>query len=50
MVHPGKVFYPNKQNAEHYNYLYHHAYKKMYPRLKDIYKDIKLYEEKYVNS
>ena len=48
MVHPGKVFYPNKQNAEHYHYLYHHAYKKMYPRLKDIYKDIKLYEEKYI--
>ena len=46
MVHEGKVFYPNKKNAEHYDYLYKHAYKKMYPRLKDIYRDIKLYEEK----
>ncbi len=46
MVHPGKVFLPNKENAKHYDYLYHHAYKKMYPKLKNVYKDIKLYEEK----
>ena len=47
MVHRGDEFVPIPENAKHYNYLYKYAYKKLYPSLKTIYKDIKLYEEKH---
>lgn len=46
MVHISKTFYPIKENARHYDFLYQNAYKKMYPALKNIYKDIKRFEEK----
>ncbi|MDR0935013.1 MAG: FGGY-family carbohydrate kinase [Erysipelotrichaceae bacterium] len=45
MVHISKTYIPIKNNATHYNYLYKHAYKKMYPALKNVYKDIKKIEE-----
>ena len=45
MVHISKTFYPIKENAEHYEYLYQNGYKKMYPALKNIYRDIKRFEE-----
>ena len=45
MVHISKTFYPIKENAEHYEYLYQKGYKKMYPALKNIYRDIKRFEE-----
>lgn len=41
MVHPGKVFTPNKEISEKYHYLYKHAYLELYPRLKGIYSNIK---------
>ena len=46
MVHISKTFYPIKENAKHYEYLYQHGYKKMYPALKNIYRDIRHFEEK----
>ncbi|MDY0177726.1 MAG: FGGY-family carbohydrate kinase [Bacilli bacterium] len=50
MVHITKTFEPIKKNAEHYEYLYQHAYRKMYPALKNIYKDIKHFEDKMDNE
>lgn len=47
MVHLSKTFYPIKENAEHYEYLYQNGYKKMYPALKNIYRDIKYFSEKH---
>lgn len=49
MVRQGKCFIPNKENAKQYDFLYKHAYKKMYPALKGIYKDIRLNELKKNN-
>lgn len=46
MVHQSTVFLPNQENHEKYDYLFRHAYMKMYPRLKDIYKDIKKFADK----
>lgn len=46
MVRTTDEFIPNKENAEHYEFLYRNAYKKMYPKLKGIYKDIRLNELK----
>ncbi len=41
MVHPSETFTPNEEIHNIYDYLYTHAYEKMYPKLKGIYKDIK---------
>jgi sugar (pentulose or hexulose) kinase len=41
MVHPSETFTPNAEIHNIYDYLYTHAYEKMYPKLKGIYKDIK---------
>jgi sugar (pentulose or hexulose) kinase len=41
MVHYSKIFEPEKENARIYNDLYTKVYKKIYPCLKGIYKDIK---------
>lgn len=41
MVKPGKRFEPNMENHEIYNYLYKNAYRKIYPKMKGVYKDIK---------
>jgi len=41
MVHVKDTFTPNREDAAKYDYLYHNAYRKMYPALKGIYKNIK---------
>lgn len=41
MVRPTDTFTPNAKVHETYDYLFEHAYKKMYPSLKGIYKSIK---------
>lgn len=46
MVHQSVEFVPNPANVEKYKYLYEHAYIKMYPKLKGIYKDIKQFDDK----
>ena len=46
MVRPQPEFIPNKENHEKYNYLFEKAYMKMYPQLKNIYKDIKEFDKK----
>lgn len=43
MVHQSIEFVPNMKNHEKYDYLFYNAYLKMYPGLKNIYKDIKEY-------
>lgn len=43
MVKVTTTFYPNKENAKEYDYLFNHCYKKMYPSLKHIYTSIKRY-------
>ena len=48
MVHQSKEFIPNPENVKKYEYLFNHAYMKMYPRLKGIYKDIKQYDDEYL--
>lgn len=48
MVHESIEFKPNPENVEKYDYLYNHAYIKLYPHLKEIYKDIKEYDDKYL--
>ena len=50
MVHISKTFMPIKKNADHYEYLYQNAYRKMYPALKHIYKNIKQFEENIDNA
>ncbi len=42
MVRPSKIFIPNKETNKIYNRIYQSRYKKIYPRLKAIYKDIRL--------
>lgn len=46
MVRMTRTFIPNKKNREIYDYLYKKGYRKMYPALKDIYKDIKNLENR----
>ena len=48
MSHPSITFYPNKENHKRYNFLYKKVYVKMFPQLKDLYKELKKYERKYV--
>jgi len=51
MVRVRDTFVPNPVNQEKYEYLFKHVYSKMYPKLKDIYADIKVFnraEEKRV--
>jgi Sugar (pentulose and hexulose) kinases len=51
MVRVRDTFVPNKVNQEKYDFLFKHVYSKMYPKLKDIYADIKAFnraEEKRV--
>ena len=47
MVHEKDTFIPNPENVEKYAYLYKRIYKKLYPNLSEIYKDIRAYNEKY---
>lgn len=46
MVHQSKEFKPNPKNVEKYEYLYNKVYVKMYPNLKDLYKNVKLFCDK----
>lgn len=46
MVRLTRTFLPNRKNREVYDFLYKKGYKKIYPRLKDIYKDIKSLENR----
>ena len=48
MSHPSITVYPNKENHKRYNFLYKKVYVKMFPQLKDLYKELKKYERKYV--
>ena len=48
MVHQTVEFKPNPENVMKYEYLYRNAYLKMYPNLKDVYKNIKEYDDKYL--
>ncbi len=43
MVRVGKTFTPNKKLNKIYHDIYKHRYKKIYPRLKSIYKNMKLH-------
>lgn len=43
MVHYQKPFEPNLENTKRYNFLYYHVYKKLYPRLKSLYKTIRVF-------
>ena len=40
------TFYPDEKAQKQYNYLYKKVYVKMFPQLKDIYKDLKKYDKK----
>jgi len=48
MVHQTKTFYPNVMAHQEYNYLFKNVYTKMYPQLKDIYKDINKFSKRCV--
>ena len=53
MVHKTDRFESNEDTHKIYNYLFEHAYKEMYPNLKNIYKDIKKfnsYQEKILRK
>ena len=45
MVHQKEEYLPNMENHKKYDYLFKHAYMKMFPQLKDIYKDIKKFSD-----
>lgn len=47
MSHLTVTFEPNPVAHEKYEYLYKHVYLKMYPKLKNVYKDITSYRKKY---
>lgn len=46
MVHPKEEFVPNAENHKKYDYLFENVYMKIYPQLKNIYKNIKEFEKK----
>lgn len=46
MVRVSKTFVPNQENVKKYDYLFNHAYMKLYPQMKNIYKDIKEFDDK----
>jgi len=46
MIRVSKTFTPNPENVKKYDYLYNHAYMKIYPQMKNIYKKIKEFDEK----
>ena len=47
MTHVTTTFEPNAVAAQQYKYLYNKVYLKMFPQLKDVYKDINHYAKKY---
>ena len=46
MSHPTDRFEPNPVAHQEYQYLYKNVYLKLYPRLKDVYRNIKLFEKR----
>ena len=46
MVHQSVEFKPNPEAVKKYDYLYKKVYVKMYPNLKDLYKNVKLFCDK----
>jgi len=49
MVRNKDTFMPNMENHKKYDYLFYKAYKKMYPKLRHIYKDVKNFRNKFPN-
>ena len=47
MVHPSTTFSPNEVANQKYEYLYKKVYLKMFPQLKDVYKDLKKFDKRY---
>ena len=47
MSHRSTTFVPNEDNHKQYNFLYKKAYVQLYPHAKEIYKEIKRYNNKY---
>lgn len=47
MVHTSTTFAPNEVNHQQYQYIYKKVYLKMYPSLKDIYKDIRQFGKRH---
>ena len=47
MSHKRDTFIPNEEVHKQYNFLYKKAYVRLYPHAKDIYKEIKRYNNKY---
>ena len=45
MIRVSKTFTPNPENVKKYDYLFNHAYMKIYPQLKGIYKNIKEFDD-----
>ncbi len=46
MVRPQKAFQPNEENHKEYDFLYKNVYLKLYPSLKNVYKDLTRHENK----
>ena len=49
MSHKTQTFQPNPEAHKQYNFLYKKAYVRLYPHARDIYKNIKKYNDKYTN-
>ena len=47
MVHQSIEFVPNKENVKRYNYLFRNVYMPMYPSLKNIYANVKKYNDEF---
>ena len=47
MSHKKDTFLPNEEVHKQYNFLYKNAYIRLYPHAKDIYKEIKKYNDKF---
>ena len=47
MSHTTTTFIPNEVASQQYKYLYKKVYLKMFPQLKDVYKDINIFAKKH---
>ena len=48
MSHVTTTFEPNEVASQQYKYLYRKVYLKMFPQLKDVYKDINTFAKKHI--
>ena len=46
MIRISKTFTPNPVNVEKYDHIFNHIYMKMYPQLKNLYKNLKEFDER----